>query len=45
MLLLSKSVVRSLYGRFRSALLLALTLVPSAAVAQTTITTSTTGPI
>ena len=36
---------RSRQGRFRSALLVALALVPAAAVAQTTITTSTTGPI
>jgi hypothetical protein len=36
---------RSRQGRFRSALLVALTLVPTAALAQQTITTTTTGPI
>lgn len=41
----SKSLFRSTQGRFRSALLLALGLVPTAAFAQTTITGSTTGPI
>ena len=39
-----KSVFRPVQGRFRSPLLLALALLPTAAAAQTTITTSTTGP-